>query len=39
VLNLPALYLHAEATNPDAIRLYESIGYKTERIQLRKEIM
>ena len=38
-LNLPALYLHAEATNPDAIRLYESIGYKTERIQLRKDIM
>lgn len=38
-LNLPALYLHAEATNSDAIRLYESIGYKTERIQLRKEIM
>ena len=37
-LNLPALYLHAEATNPDAIRLYESIGYKKERIQLRKEI-
>ncbi len=35
---LGALYLHAEADNKSAIRLYESCGYIEERIQLRKEI-
>ena len=37
-LGIGAIYLHAEADNPDAIRLYESIGYRTERLQLRKEL-
>lgn len=31
-----ALYLHAEVNNPNAVRLYESLGYVTERVQLRK---
>lgn len=34
----PALYLHAEADSPDAVRFYESNGYSKERIQFRKEI-
>lgn len=34
----PTLYLHAEAGSADAVRFYESIGYKKERIQFRKEI-
>lgn len=34
----PALYLHAEAGSPDAVQFYESIGYRKERIQFRKEI-
>ena len=38
IMDLPALYIHAEATSPDALRLYESLGYAKERIQLRKEI-
>jgi len=37
-LGFPALYLHAEADSADAVRFYESIGYKKERIQFRKEI-
>ena len=37
-LGISALYLHAEADNPVAIRLYESIGFQTERIQLRKDL-
>ena len=36
---LGAIYLHAEANNPDAIRFYETNGYEKERIQLRKEII
>lgn len=32
-----AVYLHAEASNPDTIRFYESVGYHPERIQFRKE--
>ena len=35
----PALYLHAEAGSPDAVRFYESNGYSKERIQFRKEII
>lgn len=35
---IPALYLHAEAGSPDAVRFYESNGYRKERIQLRKKI-
>lgn len=35
---LGALYLHAEADNPDAVRLYESLGYVIERVQLRKGV-
>ena len=34
----PAIYLHAEAGSMDAVRFYESAGYKKERIQFRKEI-
>lgn len=33
-----ALYLHVEANNQEAIRLYQRYGYRYERIQLRKEI-
>ena len=35
----PALYLHAEAGSPDAVRFYESNGYSRERIQFRKAIL
>ena len=37
-MGIGALYIHAEADNPGAIRLYEKAGYITERVQLRKEI-
>lgn len=37
-MGIGALYLHAETDNPNAISLYESIGYEAERIQLRKEL-
>lgn len=37
-LGLPALYIHAEANNLGAIRLYEREGYVLERVQLRKPI-
>lgn len=37
-MGLEAVYLHAEANNPDAVRLYERIGYKPERIQMRKPL-
>ena len=33
-----ALYLHAEASNSDAVQFYRKCGYHVERIQLRKEI-
>lgn len=33
-----ALYLHAEAGSRNAIHFYETIGYRKERIQFRKEI-
>ena len=36
---LPAVYLHAEAGSADALRFYESNGYREERIQFRKEIL
>lgn len=35
---LGAIYLHAEANNPEAIRFYKTAGYCEERIQMRKEI-
>ncbi|PKM71550.1 MAG: hypothetical protein CVU91_13265 [Firmicutes bacterium HGW-Firmicutes-16] len=35
---LPALYIHTEAYNQGAIRLYEREGYVMERVQLRKPI-
>lgn len=35
---LPALYIHTEAHNQGAIRLYEREGYVLERVQLRKPI-
>ena len=33
-----AIYIHAEGSNDVAIRLYNSEGYVTERIQMRKEL-
>lgn len=38
-LGLGAMYLHAEARNKDARRLYETCGYCEERIQMRKELV
>lgn len=35
---IKALYIHTEANNSGAIRLYERLGFQTERIQLRKEL-
>lgn len=37
-MKIGATYLHAEAGNTTARRLYEALGYREERIQLRKEI-
>ena len=37
-MGLGAVYLHAEAGNTDARRLYEACGYSEERIQMRKEL-
>lgn len=33
---IPALYIHTEAVNAGAIRLYERFGFSMERVQLRK---
>ena len=33
-----ALYIHTEAGNAGAIRLYESEGYRMERVQMRKAL-
>jgi ribosomal protein S18 acetylase RimI-like enzyme len=35
---IKVLYLHAEANNLEAIRLYQKCGYSYERIQLKKEV-
>lgn len=37
-LNLPAIYLHAEANNLNSMMFYADNGYVKERIQYRKEI-
>lgn len=37
-LGLGAIYLHAEAGNWKARKLYEACGYVEERIQMRKDI-
>lgn len=37
-LGIGAVYLHAEADNPDAVRFYKTTGYCEERIQMRKEL-
>lgn len=37
-MGLGAIYLHAEANNPDAVRFYKTSGYCEERIQFRKAI-
>ena len=37
-MGLGAIYLHAEAQNKAARRLYEACGYMEERIQMRKEL-
>lgn len=36
---IPALYIHTEADNAGAIRLYEREGYCMERVQLRKSLI
>ncbi len=36
--SLPALYIHTEANNQGAIKLYEREGYVMERVQLRKQL-
>lgn len=38
-MGIGAVYLHAEANRPSALRLYESAGYAVERVQLRKEVL
>lgn len=38
IAGLPALFIHTEAYNQGAIRLYEREGYVIERVQLRKPI-
>lgn len=38
-LGLGAIYLHAEANHPEAVRFYKATGYCEERIQLRKGIV
>ena len=35
---IPALYIHTEANNTGAIRLYERFGFRMERVQLRKAL-
>ena len=35
---IPALYIHTEARNIGAIRLYERFGFQMERVQLRKSV-
>ena len=35
---IPALYIHTEADNTGAIRLYERFGFRMERVQLRKSL-
>lgn len=37
-MGVPALYIHTEANNAGAIRLYEREGYRMERVQLRKAL-
>ena len=37
-MRFDAIYLHAEAENTDVRKFYETMGYREERIQLRKEI-
>lgn len=37
-LGISAVYLHAEADNPEAVKFYETNGYGRERIQLRKNL-
>ena len=36
---IPALYIHTEASNTGAIRLYERFGFRMERVQLRKALI
>ena len=36
--SIPSLYIHTEASNTGAIRLYERFGFQMERVQLRKAL-
>lgn len=38
-IGVPALYIHTEAENEGAIRLYKKEGYIQERVQLRKQLL
>lgn len=38
-MGLCAVYLHAEANNPEAVGFYKAAGYCEERIQMRKQIV
>lgn len=38
-LGLAAIYLHAEANNPEAVKFYKATCFCEERIQFRKEIV
>ncbi len=35
-MEIRAMHLHAEANNTNVLRLYKCLGFKEERIQLRK---
>ncbi|MCF0137044.1 MAG: GNAT family N-acetyltransferase [Oscillospiraceae bacterium] len=37
-MKVPALYIHTEADNSGAIKLYEREGYRMERVQMRKPL-
>lgn len=37
-LGVSAMYIHTEADNAGAIRLYEREGYRMERVQMRKPL-